>query len=54
MPRPWFGTGRTFPRQLRILRPGGDHIDTTAWEPLLYVFRDYFGAGRLLGSTHRR
>ena len=37
-----------------IVIPGTDRIDTTAWEPLLYVFRDYFGTGPRLGRTHRR
>lgn len=30
------------------------HIDTAAWSPSLYVFRDYFGTGRRLGKTGRR
>lgn len=29
-------------------------VDTEAWSPLLYVFRDYFGTGPLLGSTFRK
>jgi flavin reductase (DIM6/NTAB) family NADH-FMN oxidoreductase RutF len=31
-----------------------NHIDTLAWSPALYVFRDYFGSGPRLGSTKRR
>lgn len=38
----------------RIVVAGTDHIDTAQWEPLLYVFRDYFGTGPKLGHTHRR
>jgi hypothetical protein len=38
----------------RIVTPGTDHIDTRAWQPLLYVFRDYYGTGPRLGHTHRR
>jgi flavin reductase (DIM6/NTAB) family NADH-FMN oxidoreductase RutF len=38
----------------RIVVPESNHIDTSAWEPLLYVFRDYFGTGELLGHTRRR
>lgn len=37
-----------------ILTPGTDHIDTEAWSPLLYVFRDYFGTGSRLGTSVRR
>ena len=29
------------------------HIDTTAWSPLLYVFRDYHGTGTRLGTSRR-
>ena len=38
----------------RILQAGAERVDTEAWEPLLYVFRDYFGTGRKLGSTQRK
>ncbi len=31
-----------------------NHIDTDAWAPALYVFRDYFGTGHRLGRTRRR
>jgi flavin reductase (DIM6/NTAB) family NADH-FMN oxidoreductase RutF len=37
-----------------ILAPDMNKIDTGAWSPLLYVFRDYFGTGSLLGSTFRK
>ncbi|MFI2102769.1 flavin reductase family protein [Isoptericola sp. NPDC019693] len=30
------------------------HVDTTAWSPALYVFREYFGTGDRLGRTRRR
>ncbi|RTL42019.1 MAG: flavin reductase family protein [Burkholderiales bacterium] len=36
-----------------ILRPGGHHIDTSRWSPLLYVFRHYFGTGLQLGRNFR-
>jgi flavin reductase (DIM6/NTAB) family NADH-FMN oxidoreductase RutF len=45
---------RTIHADQRILAPGSNHIDTNVWEPLLYVFRDYFGTGTFLGKTHRR
>jgi flavin reductase (DIM6/NTAB) family NADH-FMN oxidoreductase RutF len=32
---------------------GSDHIDPSAWQPLLYVFRHYFGPGEALGRTFR-
>lgn len=35
-----------------ILTANG-HIDTDAWTPALYVFRDYFGTGPRLGRTRR-
>jgi len=30
------------------------HVDTDAWSPALYVFREYFGTGPRLGRTRRR
>ena len=37
-----------------ILDPATGHIDTNAWSPCLYVFRDYFATGPRLGQTKRR
>jgi len=37
----------------RILVAGSDHIDTAHWQPLLYVFRHYFGTGARLGRNFR-
>lgn len=36
-----------------ILLKGKDHIDTSRWSPLLYVFRHYFGTGTKLGKNFR-
>lgn len=36
-----------------IVHAGTNHIDTTAWSPLLYVFRHYFGTGPDLGRTFK-
>lgn len=36
-----------------IVVPGTQHVDVTAWSPLLYVFRHYFGEARRLGQTFR-
>ncbi|MES2253543.1 MAG: flavin reductase family protein [Pseudomonadota bacterium] len=36
-----------------IVIPGTNHIDTTKWNPLLYVFRHYFGTGADLGRTFK-
>jgi len=36
-----------------IVVPGTNHIDTTKWSPLLYVFRHYFGTGPDLGRTFK-
>lgn len=36
-----------------VVQPGTDHIDTEAWSPALYVFREYFGTGDRLGRTKR-
>ena len=36
-----------------ITIPGTNHIDTSRWSPLLYVFRHYFGTGARLGKTFR-
>ena len=32
---------------------GESHIDVSAWHPLLYVYRHYFGRGEYLGPTFR-
>ncbi len=32
---------------------GQEHIDPTAWRPLIYNFRHYFGLGTELGKTFR-
>ncbi len=32
---------------------GESHIDVSAWHPLLYVYRHYFGRGQYLGPTFR-
>lgn len=38
-----------------ILDPGSEHhVDTEAWSPALYVFREYFGTGPRLGRAARR
>lgn len=37
----------------RIVVPGTDHIDTSQWNPLFYVFRHYFGNADDLGRTFR-
>jgi flavin reductase (DIM6/NTAB) family NADH-FMN oxidoreductase RutF len=36
-----------------IVIPGSNHIDTTRWSPLLYVFRHNFGLGPDLGRTFK-
>lgn len=36
-----------------IVIPGTNHIDTGRWQPLLYVFRHYFGTGPDLGRTFK-
>ncbi|NTF43884.1 hypothetical protein A6U86_25845 [Rhizobium sp. AC27/96] len=36
-----------------IVVPGTNHIDTSTWSPLLYVFRHYFGIGPDLGRTFK-
>ncbi len=36
-----------------IVIPGSNHIDTSRWSPLFYVFRHYFGLGRELGTNYR-
>ena len=45
-------------RVLRVLAhpnivQGESHIDVSAWHPLLYVYRHYFGRGEYLGPTFR-
>lgn len=37
----------------RIVVPGTQHIDPTAWSPLIYNFRHYFGLGPQLGHSFR-
>ncbi|GGV30843.1 flavin reductase family protein [Streptomyces spectabilis] len=37
----------------RVVVPGTDHIDPTAWSPLIYNFRHYFGLGPELGHSYR-
>jgi len=36
-----------------IVVPGSDLIDTSRWQPLLYVFRHYFGTGEELGRSFK-
>ncbi|WP_349879567.1 flavin reductase family protein [Micromonospora sp. HUAS YX12] len=36
-----------------IVVPGTDHVAPTAWRPLIYNFRHYFGLGPELGHTFR-
>lgn len=36
-----------------IMIEGTQHIDTGRWQPLLYVFRHYFGTGPRLGHTFK-
>lgn len=36
-----------------IVQEGTNHIDTSVWSPLLYVFRHYFGTGLDLGRTFK-
>jgi len=36
-----------------VVVPGTSHIDTVRWQPLLYVFRHYFGTGPDLGRTFK-
>jgi flavin reductase (DIM6/NTAB) family NADH-FMN oxidoreductase RutF len=36
-----------------IVIPRTNHIDTARWQPLLYVFRHYFGTGPDLGRTFK-
>jgi flavin reductase (DIM6/NTAB) family NADH-FMN oxidoreductase RutF len=36
-----------------IVIEGTNHVDTARWEPLLYVFRHYFGTGPHLGKTFK-
>ncbi|MFK4112409.1 flavin reductase family protein [Streptomyces sp. NPDC002176] len=36
-----------------LVIPGTHHIDPTAWSPLIYNFRHYFGLGPELGSSYR-
>jgi flavin reductase (DIM6/NTAB) family NADH-FMN oxidoreductase RutF len=37
----------------RIVVPGTQHVDPTAWSPLIYNFRHYFGLGPELGHSFR-
>jgi flavin reductase (DIM6/NTAB) family NADH-FMN oxidoreductase RutF len=36
-----------------VVVPGTHHVDTSRWNPLLYVFRHYFGVGQDLGRTFK-
>jgi len=36
-----------------VVVPGTNHVDTDRWNPLLYVFRHYFGGGHDLGKNFR-
>lgn len=36
-----------------IVHAGTNHINTSAWSPLLYVFRHFFGTGPDLGRTFK-
>lgn len=36
-----------------IVIPGTHHIDPSAWSPLIYNFRHYFGLGDQLGHSYR-
>jgi flavin reductase (DIM6/NTAB) family NADH-FMN oxidoreductase RutF len=37
----------------RIVVPGTEHVDPSAWSPLIYNFRHYFGLGPELGHSYR-
>jgi flavin reductase (DIM6/NTAB) family NADH-FMN oxidoreductase RutF len=37
----------------RLVKDERDHIDTSRWSPLLYVFRHYFGTGVEVGQSFR-
>lgn len=37
----------------KIVVPSTNQIDTSQWQPLLYVFRRYFGTGPALGQTFK-
>ncbi|MFI2209105.1 flavin reductase family protein [Streptomyces sp. NPDC020141] len=37
----------------RIVVPGSQHIDPSAWSPLIYNFRHYYGLGPELGHSFR-
>jgi flavin reductase (DIM6/NTAB) family NADH-FMN oxidoreductase RutF len=37
----------------RIVVPGTQHIDPSAWSPLIYNFRHYFALGDQLGHSYR-
>lgn len=37
----------------RIVVPGTSHVDPTAWSPLIYNFRHYFGLSDQLGESFR-
>lgn len=36
-----------------VLNPSGTRFDVSAWSPLFYVFRHYFGKGSHLGASFR-
>ncbi|MFG2100118.1 flavin reductase family protein [Micromonospora echinaurantiaca] len=37
----------------RVVVPGTQHVDPSAWSPLIYNFRHYFGLGDELGHSFR-
>ncbi|SCG51827.1 NADH-FMN oxidoreductase RutF, flavin reductase (DIM6/NTAB) family [Micromonospora echinaurantiaca] len=37
----------------RVVLPGTQHVDPSAWSPLIYNFRHYFGLGDELGHSFR-
>ncbi|MGS2614979.1 flavin reductase family protein [Micromonospora sp. LZ34] len=37
----------------RVVVPGTQHVDPSAWSPLIYNFRHYFGLGPELGHSFR-
>ncbi|WP_262379691.1 flavin reductase family protein [Nonomuraea sp. PA05] len=37
----------------RLVVPGTQHVDPSAWSPLIYNFRHYFGLGPQLGHSYR-
>jgi flavin reductase (DIM6/NTAB) family NADH-FMN oxidoreductase RutF len=45
---------RTVHADRQLADTATNYIDTDAWSPALYVFREYFGTGQRLGTTRRR